>query len=152
MTAGGRFYDNSDESVVLVKLIKDTVLKSIEKIKRISSILLQVAVKDDEDAQSFTFSRIWTPPRTTLRLSADLLSLINVSRLVANVELVIANLVLSLPVLQHLGVDTVSLLEKRRDLLDGTDCSRIESSLAHGGQVSRLIIIRLSLPSISDTA
>lgn len=61
-------------------------------------------------------------------------------------NLAVENLLIGLPVLQHPGVDTKSLFEKRRDLLCCADCSSI--GISHigmsGGQVSRLMIARLS--------
>lgn len=49
-----------------------------------------------------------------------------------------------LPLLQHLGVDTKYLLEERRDLLDGADCSNIDFSSTSGSQVSQIMIARLN--------
>lgn len=91
-------------------------------------------------------------PRIKLRLSTDLLPLVNVSYLVSDVELTVENLLLDLPVLQPLGIDIKALLKERRVLLACTDCFHIELSSALEAQVSRLMIVRLDLFCISDTA
>lgn len=146
VTASGRADDGSDESIVSPKVAENAVLNGIGKFKKIPPISLQVALKDGDDPQKFTFSRTWTPPRTVLLLSAGPLALVNVTFLVADADLSVEDLLIGLPVLQHLGVDTKTLLEERRDLLDGSDCSSIGAANTGtpGGQVSRLMIARLN--------
>lgn len=72
--------------------------------------------------------------------------MVNVFILVTDADLVVGDLFTGLAILQLLGVDTKTLLEKRRDLLDGSDCSsiRVANVGTNGGRVSRLMIARLS--------
>lgn len=72
--------------------------------------------------------------------------------LVADANLAVEDLLIGLPVLQHLDIDTKTLLEQKRDVLDGFDCSSIRNtpSGTRGGQVSRLMIARLNRVSNSD--
>lgn len=74
------------------------------------------------------------------------MALINITYLVADGDLAVQDLLIGLPVLKHLGVDTKLLLEVRRALLDGPYCSttRAVGNGTHGGQVSRLMIARLN--------
>lgn len=78
-------------------------------------------------------------------MSAGPLALVNVTFLVADADLSAEDLLIGLPVLQHLGVDSKTLLEERRDLLDGADCSSVRSLSPNssGGLVSRLMTARL---------
>lgn len=149
MTANGRTDDGSDESIVSSRFAEKAVLNGIGKMTKIDKVSLQVALKEDETAQSFTFSRRWTPPRTVLRLVAGPLALVNVTFLVADADLAVEDLLIGLPVLQHLGVDTKSLLENKRDVLNGTDCSTVKPHIT-GGHVSRLMIARLNRMTNED--
>lgn len=146
ITATGRTDDGSDESIASPKLAECAVLDGIVKRSKIEEVTLQVALKEGDSAQLFTFSRSWTPPRTILRLAAGPLALVNVTYLVADDDLAVEDLLIGLPVLQHLGIDTKSLLESKRDVLDGIDCSSVRSSTGTtcGGHVSRLISSRLN--------
>lgn len=140
--ASGQTDDGSDESIVSPKVAENAALNGIGKFKKISSISLQVPLKDGDDPQKFTFSSMWTPPGTVLLLSAGLLALVNVAFLVADADLLVEGLLIGLPVLQHLGVDTKTLSEGCRDLLEGSGCSSVAASHSgvHGGQVNRLMI------------
>lgn len=84
MIANGRTDDGTDESIVFSKFAERSVLNGIGKMTKIDKVSLQVALKDAYCAQSFTFSRTWTPPRTVLRLTAGPLALVNVTFLVAD--------------------------------------------------------------------
>lgn len=109
-------------------------------------------MKDSTKAEKLKYSRIWTAPRTVLKLAAGLLALLIVEFLIAEAELTVEDLLIGLPVLRHLGVDTKTLLKTRRDLLDGTDCADIKSENRPGmtGRVGRLLIARLYHVSIES--
>lgn len=140
VTANGRTDDGSDESIVSTKLVEPAVRSGIGKMKKIDTLSLQVAPKDGGDAKEFTFSSTRNSPRTTLELAAGPLALINITFLVADVNLAVEDFLIGLSILQHLGVDTKTLLKIRRDLLNGADCSfvRAVNESKHGGMVSRL--------------
>lgn len=84
---------------------------------------VQVALHKGEDAASFRFSRTWTEPRTVLHLAFGQLALANVTHLVVDDKLACEYLLLGLPVLHHLHLDTKILLRTTRAALDGADCS-----------------------------
>lgn len=146
MAAQGRADDGSDESIVSSTVAEKAVLNGIGKLTKIDPVFLQVALKQGDNAEKFTFSRTWTPPRTVLQLLVGPLALVNVTYLVADADLAAESLLIGLPVLQHLGVDTKTLLEERRDRLDGADCSAVKAATSGsgGGRVSRLMIARLN--------
>lgn len=75
----------------------------------------------------------------------------SVSYFVANAYFALMNLLLELSVLQHLGVDTKSLLEEWHEQSDGATCSQIDSSSGHEGEVSRIMIARPNRLLTSDT-
>lgn len=69
-------------------------------------------------------------------------ALANVTYFVSGTELAVEESLIGLPNLHHLGVDTKSLLEQKRDVLDGADCSDI-SPRPRGCHVGHLMIARL---------
>ena len=142
----GRCDDGSDDSLVSRKVAEAAVLQGIGRMKAIEPVTLSVALKAGETAQRFSFSRSWTPPRTVLHLSSGQLALVNVTYLVADGELTCEDLLIGLPVLQHLHVDTRTLLENNRAELDGSDCSNIGHRTMENrhGTVSRMMIARLN--------
>lgn len=65
-----------------------------------------------------------------LHLSAGQLELLNVKFLVADGYLSTGDFIIGHPLLQHLRVDTRTLLEENRAALDGTDCSDVQNITA----------------------
>ena len=114
--------------------------------KGIEPVHIQVALKSSEDASTFTFSRVWTSPRTILHLASGQLALANVTFLVADDALACEELLIGLPVLRHLQVDTRTLLENNRLSLDGADCSHVGNPTrdARAGIISRVMIARMN--------
>lgn len=111
MIASVRTDDGSDKSIVSSKFAERAVLNGIGKMTKIDKVSLQLALKDADRAQLFTFSQTWTPPPTVLRSAAGPLALVNVTFLVADANLAAEDLLIGLPVLRHLGVDSKALLE-----------------------------------------
>lgn len=148
----GRCDDGSDESIVSSRLAEKAVVQGIGRMTAIKTIKLRVALKNGEDEHSFSFSRSWTCPRTVMHLASGQLALTNVTFLVADAELACEPLIIGLPVIQHLQVDTRTLLENNRDVLDGADCSHIRNTAndSRGGTVSRMMISRLNGERTSD--
>lgn len=128
LAATGRCDDGSDDSIVSPELAERAVLAGIGTLKAIPTVRLQVALKAEAEAQVFSFSRRWTCPRTILHLAAGQLALCNISFLVAEDDLACEDMLIGLPVLQHLKVDTKTLLENNRATLDGVDCSKVGQS------------------------
>ena len=106
MDAIGRADDGSDDTLVSPKLSEAAALQGIGKLSAISPVLLQVALKQGEEPQKFSFSRIWTAPRTVLQLCTGSLALVDFKYLVADDDLACEPILIGLPVLQHLQVDT----------------------------------------------
>lgn len=146
LKATGRCDDGSDDSIVSPSLAECAANRGIGKINAITPVRLQVALKSETEAQTFSFSRSWTAPRTVLHLASGQLALANVTFLVADGDLACEDLLINLPVLRHLQVDTRTLLENNRSVLDGADCSHVgnRTLLNSGGKVSRMMIARLN--------
>ena len=143
--ATGRCDGGSDASIVSPRLAERAALQGIRKIHAINPVRLNVALKSGEEPQSFSFSRSWTSPRTVFHLSSGQLALSNVTFPVADDDLAREDLVIGLPVLQNLQVDTRSLLENNRAALDGVDCTDVGNpTILQGGAVSRIMIARLN--------
>ena len=140
----GRCDDGSDASIASPLLAGLAARRGIGKIVDIPPTSLQVALKTGHQAQSFKFSRRWTVPRTIMHLPSGALALQNISFLVADDELACEELLIGLPVLRHLRIDSQTLLENQRATLDGTDCATVPDIVPGGGLVSRMMISRNS--------
>lgn len=79
-----------------------------------------------------------------LKLSAGSFALLNVEFLVTDAELAAEDQLIGLSILPHLDVDTKTLLENRRDLLDGTDCSSVKNGAPTRSDVWEDSWLRLS--------
>lgn len=142
----GRSDDGSDDSVVPPKLAEAAVMKGIRSFRPIDTVIIKVALKKEKQAEVFHFSRVWTVPRLVLQLSSGRLALKNVSFLVAYNELSDEDLLIGLPFLHHLELDTRTLLEMNRAIPDGTDCSSVGNPAASSkaGSLGHLVIARLN--------
>lgn len=110
LPAAGRCDDGSDDSLVSPHLAEKAAISGIGKIKGIKPVEIQVDLRKGDEAQSFRFSRTWTVPRTILQLASGELALANLSFLVADDQMTCEELIIGLPVLRHLQVDTRTLL------------------------------------------
>ena len=142
----GRCDDGRDEIIVSPSLAERAAVRGVGKITAITPVRLSVALKAGQDPETFSFSRSWTSPRTVLHLSSGQLALSKVTFLVADDDLSCEDLLLGLPVLRHLQVDTRTLLEGRVSRLDCADCSHIGylTTISRGGSVTRMMIARLN--------
>lgn len=138
--------DGAGELIISSRIAEYTVQNGIGKKKNIAPVTLQVALKGGSDADKFTFSWSWTAPCTILKHAAGPLALRNQEYLVFDADLASEDRLLGLSVPRHLGVDTKTLLEECRDLLDGSNCSAIPDSSRNwkSGSVIRLMIARPS--------
>lgn len=146
----GRCDDGSDESIVSPSLAQAAAIKGIGRMSSIPPVKIQVALKDSDSAATFTFSRTWLVPRVVLKLSSGHMALLNVTFLVADDETACEDLLLGLPVLRHLGIDSRTLLERQWSSLDGTDCAGITHS-SGAGRLGRLIVARMQRNSNADS-
>lgn len=67
---------------------------------------LQVVLKVGSDIETLIFPRIWTAPCNVLNLSTGPFALLKVECLVSYAELAFGDLLIGLPVLHDLEVDT----------------------------------------------
>lgn len=85
-------------------------------------------------------------PSTVLHLSSGRLALKNIRYLVPDDDnaMVCEDVLIGLPVLKHLRVDTKTLLEDNIKNLDGTDCSLTDHPKMQMGKLGRLMTARLN--------
>lgn len=76
-----------------------------------------------------------------LKLSAGHLGMLNVEYLVADANLAVEDLLIGLPVLRYLGVDSKTSIEERSDLLDGSNCSSISGLRNESSRFVRCLMI-----------
>lgn len=144
-TGVGRCDDGSDETIASPSMAQAAVLKGIGRMTSIAPVRIQVALRDSGEPAAFTFSRVWTVPRLVLKLSAGHMALLNVSLMVADDETACEDILLGLPLLRHLGIDTRTLLERRWQELTNTDCAGIDDPTKQrpAGRLGRLMVARL---------
>lgn len=119
----GRCDDGCDDSIASSNVAEKASSMGIGRISKIPMMEIQLPLKNtDSKPIVFSCQRTWTVPRTILSLSSGRLALCNISYLVVDGELTDDQLLIGLPVLQHLKVDTRTLLERHKKSLDGTDC------------------------------
>jgi len=142
----GRCEDGSDETLVSKEIAEKAVLQGIGKLEAVATVRLEVALKKKGSKATFPFSRAWTVPSTVLHLSSGRLALKNITFLVADDDdaMVCEDLLIGLPVLKHLRVDTKTLLEENITALDGTDCGLIDAPRGPMGKLGRLMTARLN--------
>lgn len=143
--ANGRADDGEDESIVSSLIAEHAVLNGIGRMKKVVSVKLQVALRDCNEAQTFTVHTSGEHPAWFLKLSAESLALLNVVFFVTDAEFSAENLFIGLPVLRQLGVGTKTLRENFRDLLGRAECPCVKNGSPPDkiGRVRRLMIVRL---------
>lgn len=148
----GRCDDGSDETIASPQIAEKAVLKGIGRFEAITPVKIQVALTTSAEPELFTFSRKWNAPRIVMELSSGRLALHNVSFLVADAHLACEDILFGYPILQHLGIDSRTLLERNRSVIDGTDCSPVGHPTIgqKGGSLGRLMIARLQRIQGSD--
>lgn len=149
----GQYDDGSDDSLASRSITEQYVVSGVGTLEKISPITLQVALKRVKDAQSFKFSRRWHIPRTTLHLFSGKLAVMNVTFLVDDDEFASEGLIVDRPILEHMNIDTKTLLKSNRAALDGIDCSALGNPTmeAQGGYVSRIMSARADTITTVDS-
>lgn len=142
----GRCDDGSDVSLASKEVAEKAVLQGIGKFESIKTVNLEVALKKTGEGPpvKFPFSRAWTVPSTVLHLSAGQMALKNIRYLVADDSLTCEDILIGLPVLRHLRVDTRTLLEDNYTSLHGTDCALNDSETQKTGKLGRIMSARLN--------
>lgn len=145
VSGNGRSDDGSDDTIASPRLVEKAVLKGIGRFEAIPPVSIQVALTDAGPAQTFNLSRKWTVPRLVLELSSGRMALRNVAFLVADDDLAFEDVLIGLPILQHLQIDSRTLLERNRAVLDGTDCANVgnETKNNSNGVLRRLMVSRM---------
>lgn len=141
----GHYDDGSDESIISPNLAERASVRGIGKNSAIHPVTLRVPQKSGKGAQVFKFLLSWVASRTVLQLSSERLALLDIRYLVADDYLICEVILIGLPVLRHLIIDTKTLLDANLEALDRTDCSvphvRMDNS---GGYVTRAMRARLN--------
>lgn len=77
-----------------------------------------------------------------MNLSSERMALANITFLVADDDLACEDILIGLPVLENMGIDSCTLLERNRAVIDGTDCAEVgnPSFSASSGVLDRLIL------------
>lgn len=142
----GQASKSADGFMISPNVTEWAFFDGICKMRKISQVTLQAALKDESKARKFTFSRTQTAPRAMLQLDTGPFALLNVECLIFISNIAAEDLLLGIPVLRHLDVDSKTLLENSCDPLDESDCLSIlkTEGKSEGGRVSRVMIARLN--------
>lgn len=81
--------------------------------------------------------------RTVLKLAVGALALLNCEHVVVDEDMSVEDLLIGLPLLQHVEFDIKKILEGRHNLLDGTNCENTRPNGRHAreGRVGRLMAV-----------
>lgn len=108
----------------------------------------QSDLKKYEDSCQFRFSQIFQVSSTILKQRVGSLTMSEIFYLVADDNMACEPILIGLPVLEHLRIDTSTLLEQQRDSLDDTDFSTVGNPTMSSKAcfVSRLMTSRTQFP------
>ena len=146
MQVCGQVDDGSDDSLASPSVVHKAVLEGIGRLSKIKPVTFNLALSKNSEPEAFTFSRAWLVSRTILHLSSGRLAATNISYLVADEELTATDLIIGRPILEHMRVDTKTLIEERREGLDNIDCSTVGNPTlpARGGRISAMMLARIN--------
>lgn len=85
-------------------------------------------MKEGKEAEAFSFSRSWTASRIILHLAVGKIDLLNVTFLVADAEKARRDLLIDLPILRQLDMDSETFLENNSSSLYRTDGTGVGTS------------------------
>lgn len=112
MSACRRTEDGNEDLIVSPTFVENDFVKGIEKTDIFDEITVQIALEKDENAQSFSFPRSWTP-LNSLASDCRAVGFEQCLVLVADEELTAKDHFVRLSVLKRLGVDTNTLFEQK---------------------------------------
>lgn len=138
----GRCGDGSDDSIASSRLARTAIRNRIGRFEAIALMEIQVGLTSRKEAETFTFSRVRKVPRLVLELFVDRLALNNMSFLVVDDDLSCGDVLAGYQVLHHLAIDSRTLLEQNRSMLDGTYCTSVEhyTAMKASGSLGRLMV------------
>lgn len=142
----GRSDDGSDDTLVSHYVAKSAAIKVIGKLTAVSPVTVKVDMQKGDECQSFEFFRSWTVYWTVMKPASGQLTFVNVTYFTADEKLALEDLLTGRPVLQHLQVESCTLLENNPTILDGNDCSHIGNPIVSdsGGQIIRITVAGLN--------
>lgn len=142
LTSIGHTDDGSDESIATPIFAEKDVLHGIAKRIEIHKIESRVASKEGEFVPEFSFFYARITSLIVFQLTAGPLAMVTVTFLVADGDFAAEQVLDRFPVLQQFDVDSRTLLEKKRDLLNGINCTSVRISILvrQGGYVSGLMV------------
>lgn len=145
--------DGIDNTLISSNAAQEAVSMGNRKINKFQPISFHVGLKKYNSAELFILSRTWTVPRITLNLSSRPLALLNLTFLVADDGLASEDILIGQSILRNLKVDPTHVLEQKREVLNGVDCSHVGSTTISGGgsYVSRIMIARENHINNSDS-
>ena len=96
--------------ILSVPVLQNLLLHKVLEGLKISPVTLNLSLKHGLTGKTFTFSRSFKVPLLIMQLSAGQLELFNVSFLICDSEHSGDDLLLGLPLLTHLGIDSRIML------------------------------------------
>lgn len=119
--------DGCDDGITSPKLDETVVLKEISRLKSINQVTIRVSFRQGEKAQEFKFSCTWIMPRIILQLSSGKIDLTNTYFVVADEKSTCEKVLINLPVMKYLRIDSHTILETKRYKIFGADFSMVRN-------------------------
>lgn len=94
-------------------LSQAAVIIGIGPMSSISPVKIQFSLNYSDSPATLTFSRTWLVPRLFLKLLSGQMSLLKMTLLVTDEKKACEDLLLGIPVLTHLAIDSCRLLERQ---------------------------------------
>lgn len=136
--------DDSDDIIASCMVSKGAALRIIGKLTSIEPVYIQVALSSGESAESFKFFLSCNFPLNILHFGAWTANLSEYY--VSEGDIYCAYIMIGLPVLRHLDVDTKILLEPSHAALNCADSSTVSNTTTSNGsgRVSHMKVAHLN--------
>lgn len=116
----GRCNEETDDTIVSPSIAEAFDLKNVGKLRNISAVELQGALKEGEKAHLFTAPRSCTVLCLILHLVVGQRALLNVTFVIEDADLAQGDLLSGLIVLRRLRIDLLAMLELNQAALNVT--------------------------------
>ena len=124
--ATGRFDDGSDDTLASASVAERAAKQNIGTLQPIPRTTLSMPVTSTSQPPStFTCSRKWIVPRTMIEVASGNLCLLNIAYMVVDGELSTEDVLIGRPILEHLRIDTNTLILSNYDRINNTDCASV---------------------------
>ncbi len=141
--------DGSDDSIASCAIAEKILIQGIGRINKVDPLQCKLRKRRIPKPKNSLFI-VFGCSRNSCKIDIRETGFMNISFLVVDDELEAESILIGHPVLQHISIDTKTLLDENRGSHDGTDCSLFGNPTIpkKGGFVSRIIVACLEIRSL----